>query len=296
MKSPLFITIFLAAFWCNLCAQQNFRFADSTAQWNELYFNYGFGLYEIFNTVVYKADRDTIINNTNYQKITSADSVKTYFLRQDSAKSVYIRRYRDSIDYKIYDFGKNAGDTFRIKDAEYYFNDIHVKIDSTDTVMLGAKLRKRLYVSVSGWSPDIWIEGIGSLNTHLWSPSVQLDWVDGEGRNLLCYFENDSLLFHNNKWPDTCHIHRVTSINEIAKSDFKIYPNPVTQNYITIESENLHDNATFQLFDLTGRLLLQQQLTGKITSIILHKLSKGMYQCSVTSNQTIVRLSKLIVQ
>ncbi len=296
MKSTLFVAAFLTAFCSNLSAQHNFRFADSTAQWNELYFQYYFTSPPDISTVVYKVQRDTTIGNTSYQKISSADSIRNYFVRQDSAKSVFIRRYRDSIDYKIYDFGKVAGDTFRIKDPEFYWNDVPIKIDSIDSIMMGGKLRDRFYVSAYGWSQDVWIEGIGSLYTHLWSPGVQSDLLDGPGRNLLCYFQDNSLVFHNNRWNDTCLINRVTSIPEIAENDFKIYPNPVTQNHITIESENLHDNATFQLFDLTGRVILQQKLSEKTTHLMLNGVSKGMYQYTVTSKQRIVGLSKLIVQ
>lgn len=69
-----------------------------------------------------------------------------------------------------------------------------------------------------------------------------------------------------------------SSINTVALNrNVILSPNPATKQ-ITIQSESDFPPATtFQLFNLTGQMVLQKTLTDKTNQIPLYHLSKGMY-------------------
>ncbi len=76
------------------------------------------------------------------------------------------------------------------------------------------------------------------------------------------------------------------SVNEINNNDFKIYPNPVT-NWITIQLQNPVD-ANIKIYDLNGRLILENSIQTEITSFAVDTLHAGTYLISVTSNNNLI--------
>jgi len=87
----------------------------------------------------------------------------------------------------------------------------------------------------------------------------------------------------------------VTAIFEIT-IQVGISPNPAT-GFITIQSEsNLPPQTTFQLYDITGRMVLQKQLSGEKTTLPLNEISKGLYVYTVTSLEKKMGSGKLVVQ
>lgn len=76
----------------------------------------------------------------------------------------------------------------------------------------------------------------------------------------------------------------ILSVRDAVKSDLeniKIYPNPVTGGQFTIESD-LKDNATFEIFDLSGKLIKASQ-----------KLQKGTNKVNISGVQSGVYLVKI---
>lgn len=63
----------------------------------------------------------------------------------------------------------------------------------------------------------------------------------------------------------------------------KIYPNPTT-GLVTVNIANLMD-AKLQVLDITGKVLINQSLINKATTIDLKYLTSGMYLFKVSSNQ-----------
>lgn len=72
------------------------------------------------------------------------------------------------------------------------------------------------------------------------------------------------------------------NINELAEAQVSIYPNPTTEN-LRIKLHDLNfDNASVQLFDLSGKLLLSQNLNHSNQAIDLSDLSSGIYLCRIS--------------
>ncbi|MDO4224749.1 MAG: DUF5074 domain-containing protein [Bergeyella zoohelcum] len=79
------------------------------------------------------------------------------------------------------------------------------------------------------------------------------------------------------------------SVNDVAKSAFKVYPNPAT-DFIRVSSEK---EASISIFDLTGKLIKQGNTQGKTFSV--SALPKGLYLLKVEADGQ-VQTSKLIIK
>lgn len=64
-------------------------------------------------------------------------------------------------------------------------------------------------------------------------------------------------------------------------NDLKVYPNPVQQTLIL---ETTLNNATLQLFDINGRMLLSQELINKVAMLNMEKLPAASYVVRVHNN------------
>ncbi len=69
-----------------------------------------------------------------------------------------------------------------------------------------------------------------------------------------------------------------TSIKEqqISKSDFNFYPNPL-KNELHFRQINTHRNYQFELFDVSGRKVAEEQLTNSDETINISHLNTGTY-------------------
>jgi len=77
------------------------------------------------------------------------------------------------------------------------------------------------------------------------------------------------------------------------ESLFTVYPNPASgQCYVTANTAS--DNALCQLYDLSGRLVLQSELLSGVNSLDLHGLTPGCYLMKITDEQTTVT-KKLVI-
>ncbi len=285
MKKYLLTTALLSILFLRGFTQSDFRFADSTAQWNILEHQFGwFPIYpDLYTTYIYQAKKDTVVNGISYQAI-SGDGI-LYLLRKDSLSRIY-QYNTDTTEYLLYDFGKQTDDTIHQLSHDWISGYMAI-VDSVDSVYLG-RWRKRMYVGV-GWEGgfisayDVWIDGIGSISSHMLHPSSEQLVVDGPEWSLLCFFENASLLYHDDFY-DTCTYNSPLSVNEVENNFWlNLSPNPATTQ-IALQSEKGFPSSTnFQLFDVTGQLVLQQSLTDKTNLIPVAPLSKGMYLYRIIS-------------
>jgi hypothetical protein len=294
----LYLLLFSFAFLFTK-AQSDFRFADSTAQWGVLETQYPFWC-PCYNwtTHHFSVVKDTLINGLNYQLVRE-NSLHDKFIRKDSTGEVFYRNRYDPAEFKIYDFGKVAGDTFRMN-SEYSaaFGPVLMYVCSTDTVNFD-KPRKRMYLSpfdMAGCnSPhNIAIEGIGMLNAHLFYPELENYIIDGPVYSLLCFSENGSLVYHDVNY-QSC------SIDSVVWLGF----NETTQTTVTVRYEFsnkvvvVNGSSTiskFSLYDLTGRLLLQQELTEQPTRIDLNTFAKGVYLYGVSSDKLPLKSGRLFIE
>lgn len=65
--------------------------------------------------------------------------------------------------------------------------------------------------------------------------------------------------------------------DQVAAQELKIYPNPTTE-IIKVEVDSLSDqNTTIELFDINGRLILEQTALDLVNEVNLAQFSSGKY-------------------
>ena len=76
--------------------------------------------------------------------------------------------------------------------------------------------------------------------------------------------------------------------NEVVK----VYPNP-TSNIVNISLPN--DEAILLVYDLTGRLVLEQNLVSGSNTVDVNSLNAGIYQSKIVSRNTIISADKIVI-
>jgi len=89
----------------------------------------------------------------------------------------------------------------------------------------------------------------------------------------------------------------VTATEELKDEDVRIYPNPAV-NFITLEYNDLSDNATVSVFDVQGKMVITQNLINNAGSsnIDVQNLLGGIYMVRVTSEESSITKRILITK
>ena len=73
-----------------------------------------------------------------------------------------------------------------------------------------------------------------------------------------------------------------------------VYPNPTT-NWLQLEVRNTDfSNLSYQLFDLNGRMILNEKITAETSSIQMERLPAAIFLLKVVSNNKEVKTFKII--
>ncbi len=276
----LFIAITIGV---NCHAQTDFRFADSTAQWNVLN---EVPFQGVEWTSVYTSGHDTLINGYNYQTVQSC----FWFYRRDSLSRIY--SIGDSL---IYDFGAQVGDSIHSFWCDGFVKGLyHSKVLSVDTVNWD-KPRRRLFLS----NGQVWVDGIGNINAD---PLTNLTYLPGHSLsaiNLLCFFENGQMQYHRNGY-DSCYYSTINlGIHEslTENRNVSVYPNPA-DDIANIElSEAVNKNGvSLQLTDLSGHLINTYAFAGNSIQLFTKQFPEGMYFYKITLLGRRLSTGKLLVQ
>lgn len=82
--------------------------------------------------------------------------------------------------------------------------------------------------------------------------------------------------------------------NSNISIDISVFPNPSTTFLqLNIELANF-ENISFQLYDVQGKLLLQQKITGKQTAILMNEYATGNYFLKVLDQSNELKAFKII--
>ncbi|WP_010662671.1 T9SS type A sorting domain-containing protein [Marinilabilia salmonicolor] len=73
-----------------------------------------------------------------------------------------------------------------------------------------------------------------------------------------------------------------------------VYPNPTTDFLqLKVESDNLND-LTYQLLNMQGKLLENEQITGNQTSIAMSNLAQGTYFVKIIQGSRVIKTFKVV--
>lgn len=82
-------------------------------------------------------------------------------------------------------------------------------------------------------------------------------------------------------------------INELEEVKFDVYPNP-SKGAIIVETEQIYATTTFQLVDITGRIIFSVSLSSTKTAINLSALSPGIYAALLFQNDAVISRKKIV--
>jgi len=201
---------------------------------------------------IYKTQGDTVINDKVYTKIKNkkynAELMEYYhtsfFFLREEAGVVYSPSQGDE-DGIIYNFNLNLLDTFT---QAYPDNRKYVVTDTSTFISLDNVSRRQLCLTdISDFNQkldDVWIEGIGSLNTFI--PKFNFQEYD----TLYCHSTGDFDKVITEDW--VCD-NISTSVNDLVIDDnfISLYPQPATET-LTINTHNT-DVSQLTVTDLYGR-------------------------------------------
>lgn len=251
-------------------------FLDSNAIWNVTLQDY---LYE--EDFSYALSGDTLINGFYYHKISKpfinivgvSGTQYNYAgyagsIRQDTTnRKIYFIFSTDNIEYLLYDFNLQVGDT--LKGYSQFFCPSFIKtIISTDSILIGSSYRKR-------WNTNqnfSIIEGIGSTLGLL-----DFCFYSLSPTNILtCFQQNGQSLFPST----TTNCELITSVNSGENILFQInvFPNPFT-NKTTLQFDNSKkENFTLTIYNLQGQVVLTiANITNDNIEIERQNLMSGLY-------------------
>ena len=77
--------------------------------------------------------------------------------------------------------------------------------------------------------------------------------------------------------------------------NFITYPNPTTSTTI-LQIENLTEDAEYQIFDMSGRLLRQERITNDSVEIDMHRYANGIYLMKIVGENGLLGTSKIVKQ
>lgn len=85
----------------------------------------------------------------------------------------------------------------------------------------------------------------------------------------------------------------ILGVSEIEESDVKVFPNPASE-FMVFDIDDSSTSATVELFDIQGRKVLSQQLSGNKQVSIRH-LDKGLYVYNLNFNGRLYK-GKIVVK
>jgi len=270
---------------------------------------------------------DTItISGKKYSNITSSSlgfGLSNYIIRLDSGKLYW---YRDSQEYLIFNYNAILNDSINVYCNYYYHSGPNqldtlilakVKIDTIgfDTLIINdtiktsvkwfgysTKLHDKKTNTLRIYKSTIYEKFI-SLSQSYSNSFIGQNWLvvllSDDHTYLRCIEKPLSPIEETMWWYKYSKKHNcnfsgwIQGLNEIQSNyHLTIYPNPAT-NELHIETTR-NEKLTAQLFDITGKQVMESTLFTNNTTINTSSLSEGLYFVRITNaNGTVVKTGKV---
>jgi len=299
MKTKIFFIclVFCLAWQAKIQASDNNTIVNDNVAWATLGYVVCPKECPVWTQYVY-FDGDSIVADYSYKKIFSCDdrsheNIKYEGLMREQCKKTYFIPANSETEYLLYDFSLEEGMTFEYTDWRSAFLSSPLEIRQyvkVDFVEINGIQKKR--ISLTGQPPNdhyvlaTWIENIGSSSGLLYPCSYI--WT-GSNRKLLCYFENNELIYKNPEYSECYYDSSVSSIQAMVFDRYSVYPNPV-DDILTISPSN-STISRIEIFNISGEKVYSQIYEGVID---ISSLSKGMYFLKAYNTNEQVLLFKFI--
>jgi hypothetical protein len=89
-------------------------------------------------------------------------------------------------------------------------------------------------------------------------------------------------------------IYRISESKTFGNTSFKMYPNP-TEDMVNIAVDNSDtENLSYELYNISGKLLASGKLTGQTTSVAMKSFAAGTYVVKLLSKDESIQTFKII--
>ncbi len=279
----------------NVNSQIYYPFPTDTSRWDCLFWHQWSPSDIHLTNTQYCLQGDTIINGNSYNKIYyvepdnfTLDTIYIGGIREDSLKNIYFFPYNenlptpgpisfpsDTIEYLIYTF--NNLDIGMILPIE---NNTEMMVTGIDSVLVGDYYRKRYTIQNNNFGNDYWIEGIGSINDLFSSFTYLFEWT----YYTLCFTDTSTYYINSPNDEDSCHYWIPVGLTESIKNEIYLYPNPAS-NTIIIKSIAEEATGLINIYNSTGKLIMQEKLTDYELEINLDRIKSGLYIVEIEYGQ-----------
>jgi hypothetical protein len=244
---------------------------------------------------------DTTINNLQYDKLQifrsyydqSSQMYGSYYVSQlefTRADSGVVYFYRDSVDYVLYDFNAQTGDTWLLH-GEPQFNGGpcdtgSVVVDSVSSMIVNGDTLRIKHTSPVNWNGITFFmpvaEKIGGMANLL--PTAICVTDVPQGYNLRCYSDSTGWTYQNPNWNYACDDMMGVDEANPQETFSLIYNNDA--NLLTLTGEQIIMGAVIEVFDARGQLIQRVTAASNHTvNLNLPGVAAGVYMVNVTTNQ-----------
>lgn len=144
--------------------------------------------------------------------------------------------------------------------------------------------------SLSGGAPAGGVYSGTGVTGNIFDPNVA-----GIGNNVITYTYTDSNSCSNNALVNIT-VLGCAIVDDNSFHSILVYPNPFSIHFV-IQSEQLLNNATLTLFDMTGKQVLTiPNINSNSIQVDRNNLSSGMYFYSLTESSEIIKTGKIIAE
>lgn len=238
-------------------------------------------------------DLDTVIDGRTYDILYRGyrKNQGAWFFRADSLKA-FIRPIHDTVDYVLYDFSLQIGDT--LKDVFVFGTPGSPNPSLIDVVRLDETQYGRQYPNIMvealdngifGALPQAWDYGIGNISSFgEVQPMSNINCQD----HLACMAINDTSVY---PFPGqyNCNYTNI-GMTEIESETANLYPNP-TSTAVFLPSHLHHSKAVLR--NGLGQVWIEQEVGIELS---IEELPDGVYFVSFFSSGHLIHTEKLLIQ
>lgn len=290
------ISILFSILTISTFGQDYFPFPSDSATWYSMYsWPEMIPPYVSYYTIKYEAIGDTLINDLTYTKLYSEfiyDTKSTnyegaYRIDTDDECVYFIDNY-DNTESLLYDFKLIPGDTIIISGSNYEPYSL-VCLDTSSILINGTPHKTysiHSYLSNGTSCYTQWVKGLGSLRMPIETDvfcGASFEWV----YDLTCFYYKDLKMYEweMNPYFTGCYGHDIVGIEEHPIENLQVVPNPVVDLSKLLGYKNDHQKINYQLLDITGRIIYEQNNT-QHSEIVINKsnYTSGIYFLRVYSN------------
>jgi hypothetical protein len=238
-------------------------------------------------TTIYGFQGDSVLSNETWFKMfsttdtTFTNNLEFQGLLRSSNGLVIFQDTASTVD-TLYDFNLEVGDSMLFNFYDMYLE--YLKVETVDSIEINSQMFKQIHfsepliLSAFAYVSEVWIENIGSVHGPLFPSRPRFTSSESPAALDLTCTETNFTPFYQNSIYYQCYYSVILDTKELTRTDFNIYPNPVTE---TLFIQQQGQYGQFYIRDILGHEVLSGSLQSNKQSVDISQLKTGIYLVTV---------------